>query len=65
VDAIFDVIRKVSDEGMTMLLVEQNAALALDMADRGYVMDSGVITLHGKASDLASDERVRQSYLGE
>jgi branched-chain amino acid transport system ATP-binding protein len=65
VDAIFEVIKKVSKEGMTMLLVEQNAALALEVADRGYVMESGVITLHGQARDLVSDERVRQSYLGE
>lgn len=64
-DAIFDVIKKVSRAGITILLVEQNAALALEIADRGYVMDSGVITLHGQARDLAGDERVRRSYLGD
>jgi branched-chain amino acid transport system ATP-binding protein len=65
VDAIFDVIRRIAIERMTILLVEQNAGLALEIADRGYVMESGVITLHGQADDLAADARVRESYLGE
>jgi branched-chain amino acid transport system ATP-binding protein len=65
VDVIFDVIRTVSNQGTTILLVEQNAAIALEIADRGYVMESGAITLYGRAPDLAADPRVKQAYLGE
>ncbi len=65
VEKIFEVIRKVSSEGMTILLVEQNAKLALQAADRGYVMDSGLITMTGNASDMLDDPRVKAAYLGE
>ncbi len=49
---------------MTILLVEQNAALALEQADRGYVLEAGRMTLSGPAAELIADERVRQAYLG-
>ena len=65
VDKIFEVIRNVSKEGITILLVEQNAKLALQAAHRGYVMDSGLITMTGKASDMLDDPRVKAAYLGE
>ncbi|GHA69216.1 ABC transporter ATP-binding protein [Formosimonas limnophila] len=62
---IFEVIRTVSSEGMTLLLVEQNAKLALQAADRGYVMSSGETIMNGKASDMLDDEEVQKAYLGE
>ena len=65
VDTIFDVIRNLSAKGMTILLVEQNARLALQMADRAYVMESGLITLSGSGQELLQDPRVRTAYLGE
>jgi branched-chain amino acid transport system ATP-binding protein len=65
VDRIFDVVREVSGQGMTVLLVEQNASRALAIADRGYVMESGLITLTGPAQDLLHDPAVRAAYLGE
>jgi branched-chain amino acid transport system ATP-binding protein len=65
VEKIFEVIRSSSAQGIPMLLVEQNAKLALEAADRAYVLDSGMITLTGKASDLLHDPRVREAYLGE
>ena len=65
VETIFDVIRSLSASGMTILLVEQNARLALQMADRAYVMESGLITLSGSGKDLLEDSRVRAAYLGE
>jgi len=65
VDKIFEVIRNVSKEGITILLVEQNAKLALEAADRGYVMDSGAITMTGNADDMLHDPRVKAAYLGE
>jgi branched-chain amino acid transport system ATP-binding protein len=65
VEKIFEVICKVSSEGTTILLVEQNAKLALQAADRGYVMDSGLITMTGIASDMLDDPRVKAAYLGE
>jgi branched-chain amino acid transport system ATP-binding protein len=65
VEKIFEVIRNVSAEGITILLVEQNAKLALQAAHRGYVMDSGLITMTGKASDMLDDPRVKAAYLGE
>ena len=65
VEKIFEVIRSVAAQKIPMLLVEQNARLALEAADRGYVMDSGVISLHGKAADLLDDAKVRAAYLGE
>jgi branched-chain amino acid transport system ATP-binding protein len=65
VDKIFEVVREVSSQGMTVLLVEQNASRALALADRGYVMESGLITLNGPAQDLLHDPAVRAAYLGE
>ncbi|MBI2744706.1 MAG: ABC transporter ATP-binding protein [Burkholderiales bacterium] len=65
VDKIFEVVREVSSQGMTVLLVEQNASRALALADRGYVMESGLITLSGPAQDLLHDPAVRAAYLGE
>ena len=65
VEKIFEVIRNVSKEGITILLVEQNAKLALQAAHRGYVMDSGNITMTGNASDMLDDPRVKAAYLGE
>ena len=65
VETIFDVIRSLSAKGMTILLVEQNASRALQIADRGYVMESGVITLSGQAHDMLHDPKVRAAYLGE
>jgi branched-chain amino acid transport system ATP-binding protein len=65
VDKIFEVIRAVSATGTTILLVEQNARLALGCADRGYVMESGRITLTNSAAALLEDPRVRSAYLGE
>jgi branched-chain amino acid transport system ATP-binding protein len=61
---IFCVIRQLHEEGVTILLVEQNAHLALENADRGYVLEAGQLTLTDKASDLINDERVRKAYLG-
>ena len=65
VETIFDVIRSLSASGMTILLVEQNARLALRMSDRAYVMESGLITLSGSGKELLEDPRVRTAYLGE
>jgi branched-chain amino acid transport system ATP-binding protein len=65
VETIFDVIRNLSASGMTILLVEQNARLALQMANRAYVMESGLITLSGSGKALLEDSRVRTAYLGE
>jgi branched-chain amino acid transport system ATP-binding protein len=65
VDKIFEVVRDVSARGVTILLVEQNASRALGIADRGYVMESGIVTMNGPAKDLLTDPRVRAAYLGE
>ncbi len=65
VDKIFEVIEDVHKQGVTMLLVEQNASRALSIADRGYVMESGVITMTGEAKQMLSDPKVRAAYLGE
>lgn len=62
---IFETIRRLNQEGMTILLVEQNATLALEIADHGYVLETGAITLSGEAHDLQRDPRVRAAYLGE
>ncbi|MEX1167767.1 MAG: ATP-binding cassette domain-containing protein, partial [Hydrogenophaga sp.] len=64
VDKIFEVIRNVAAEGVTILLVEQNAQRALQIAHRGYVMDSGEITMTGPGKDLLVDPKVREAYLG-
>jgi len=65
VQKIFAVVRQIASEGVTILLVEQNARLALEAASRGYVMESGAITLAGEAKSLLADPRVREAYLGE
>ena len=64
VDQILEVIRSFRRKGLTVLLVEQNANAALAIADRGYVIETGTITVSGRASDVAGDERVRAAYLG-
>ncbi|MDN4055662.1 ABC transporter ATP-binding protein [Massilia sp. YIM B02763] len=65
VEKIFEVIRDVSSQGITILLVEQNARLALQAAHRAYVMESGTITMSGNAQDMLHDPRVQAAYLGE
>lgn len=64
VDMIFETITKIREQGITILLIEQNAAAALDVADRAYVLESGTIKMSGKASDLAKDPAVTKAYLG-
>ncbi len=64
VDMIFETIIKIREQGITILLIEQNASAALDVADRAYVLESGIIKMSGKASDLAKDEAVTKAYLG-
>ncbi|MBN8441882.1 MAG: ABC transporter ATP-binding protein [Thauera sp.] len=65
VEKIFEVVQSVAKEGVTILLVEQNANLALEFAQRGYVMESGKITLTGTGAALLADPKVRAAYLGE
>jgi len=65
VQKVFETVMAVSKEGVTILLIEQNAKLALEVSSRGYVMESGEITLQGKAKQLLSDPKVRAAYLGE
>ena len=65
VQTIFDTIRDINDQGMTVLLVEQNAAQALSLAHRGYVIETGRIVLEDEAAALLENEQVRKSYLGE
>ena len=65
VDKIFEIVRDVSGQGVTILLVEQNASRALQIADRGYVMESGLITMQGEARKMLDDPKVRAAYLGE
>jgi len=65
VDKIFEVVRDVYAQGVTILLVEQNASRALSVANRAYVMDSGLITMDGDAKELLADPKVRAAYLGE
>ncbi len=65
VDTIFQIILELNKEGTTILLVEQNAARALSVANRGYVLETGHVILEGSAQDLAKNEQVRKAYLGE
>jgi branched-chain amino acid transport system ATP-binding protein len=65
VDKIFEVVRDVHAQGVTILLVEQNASRALEIADRGYVMESGIISMNGDAKEMLNDPKVRAAYLGE
>ncbi|MGI9860665.1 ABC transporter ATP-binding protein [Moorella naiadis] len=64
VQEIFNIIRAINQQGTTILLVEQNANMALSVAHRGYVLETGRITLQGKAKELAANEAVRRAYLG-
>ena len=65
VSKIFEIIRKIRSQGVTVLLVEQNARAALMLADRGYVMETGKISMTNDAKALAADQRIREAYLGE
>jgi branched-chain amino acid transport system ATP-binding protein len=65
VEKIFEVIRAIAAEGVTMLLVEQNARLALEVSHRGYVLEGGVVALSGESKSLLGDPRIREAYLGE
>ena len=65
VGMIFDIIRQINAAGVTVLLVEQNAKAALEVANTGYVMETGAITFHGPGKELLIDDRVRKAYLGE
>ncbi|MEY2524868.1 MAG: branched-chain amino acid transport system ATP-binding protein [Ilumatobacteraceae bacterium] len=65
VDSVFETIRKVNEQGTTVLLVEQNALVALNIADHAYVLETGLITLEGPAKELAHNDEVRKAYLGE
>jgi branched-chain amino acid transport system ATP-binding protein len=62
---IFEILRDINNSGVTVLLVEQNAAQALSLADRGYVLETGEIVLEGTGRDLLADDRIRAAYLGE
>ena len=64
VEKIFEIVAEINAQGTPILLVEQNALMALDAASRGYVMETGVISLEGPAKDLSANERVRKAYLG-
>jgi branched-chain amino acid transport system ATP-binding protein len=65
VERIFEVVRTIAAEGVTMLLVEQNARLALETSHRGYVLEGGLVTVSGQARALLGDPRIREAYLGE
>lgn len=62
---VFNIIRQIHQEGVTILLIEQNARAALQLADYGYVLETGNVVLEGKGSDLAANDQVRKAYLGE
>ena len=64
VEQIFDIIRQLHEEGTTILLVEQNAQMALSVADRAYVLETGHITLSGTGAELAESDQVKKAYLG-
>ncbi|MGH3072235.1 MAG: ABC transporter ATP-binding protein [Gaiellaceae bacterium] len=65
VERIFEIVREINAQGTPILLVEQNALMALDAASRGYVLETGTVALEGSAKELRNDEKVRQTYLGE
>jgi branched-chain amino acid transport system ATP-binding protein len=65
VEKIFEIVKEINEQGTPILLVEQNALMALDAANRGYVLETGVIALEGPARELRNDEKVRKTYLGE
>jgi branched-chain amino acid transport system ATP-binding protein len=62
---IFDIVREINTDGVTVLIVEQNAAQALALANRGYVLETGEIVLSGTGGELLADDRIRAAYLGE
>ena len=64
VEQIFDIIKELHEAGTTILLVEQNAQMALSIADRAYVLETGRIVMQGNAKDLLNDDKVRSAYLG-
>ena len=64
VEEIFNIIQRINQEGVTILLVEQNAHMALSVAHRGYVLETGVIQMEGTAAELRDNPRVREAYLG-
>jgi branched-chain amino acid transport system ATP-binding protein len=65
VDSIFETIRQINEQGTTILLVEQNAQIALQLSQRGYVLETGEIALADTSVELLANEKVRQAYLGE
>lgn len=65
IEEVFEKIVEINQSGTPVLLVEQNASLALEVAHRAYILERGNITLSGKAKDLANDEKVREAYLGK
>lgn len=65
IETIFEMIRTIRDQGVTILIVEQNAVMALELSDRAYVLETGRVTLSGKSRDLARNPRVKKAYLGE
>jgi branched-chain amino acid transport system ATP-binding protein len=65
VERIFEVVRAIAAEGVTLLLVEQNARLALETSHRGYVLEGGLVSISGEARSLLGDPRIREAYLGE
>ena len=65
VQGIFEIIREINRQGTTVLLIEQNANMALKVADYGYVMETGVISLQGSGEELLSNEKVKELYLGK
>jgi branched-chain amino acid transport system ATP-binding protein len=64
VEAIFEIIKRINGEGVTILVVEQNVGMALEVADYGYILENGVITGHGSTQLLRSDQRIQEAYLG-
>jgi branched-chain amino acid transport system ATP-binding protein len=64
VDKIYEIIREINQQGVTILLVEQNANYALDVSNRGYVLETGTVALTDKSAALRNDERVKAAYLG-
>ena len=65
VSTVFDMIRQVNEEGTTVLLVEQNAKMALSISNRAYVLETGTISIEGSAAELMDDPRVKKAYLGQ
>ena len=65
VQGIFDIIREINRQGVTILLIEQNANMALKIADLAYVLETGTITMSGTGAELLADEKVKEAYLGK